>query len=65
MLSSATVIATAGIVIVGIFGQNIHIELFDLSTYAQFWEITFGTITGCVVLYILAFGMAKRSGLLR
>ncbi|KAG1328001.1 magnesium transporter MRS2-F [Cocos nucifera] len=65
MLSSTTVVATAGIVVVGIFGQNIHIELFDVPTYAQFWETTFGTIGGCVILYVLAFGLAKRSGLLR
>ncbi|XP_073106917.1 magnesium transporter MRS2-F-like isoform X2 [Elaeis guineensis] len=65
ILSFVTMAATAGIVVVGIFGQNIHIELFDLPTYAQFWETTFGTIGGCVILYILAFGLAKKSGLLR
>ncbi|XP_026659369.1 magnesium transporter MRS2-F-like isoform X2 [Phoenix dactylifera] len=65
MLSIGTVVVTAGVVVVGIFGQNIHIKLYDVPTYAQFWETTFGTIGVCLILYILAIGLAKRSGLLR
>ncbi|KAL6007639.1 Magnesium transporter MRS2-F [Asimina triloba] len=42
MLSTANMIFNAGIVVVGLFGMNIHISLFD-STPTQFWETTLGT----------------------
>ncbi|XP_073106907.1 magnesium transporter MRS2-F-like isoform X3 [Elaeis guineensis] len=64
-LTTATVVVTAGIVVVSIFGMNIGISLFDVATFSQFWETTFGTIAGCIVLYVLAIGLAKRSGLLQ
>ncbi|KAG0488027.1 hypothetical protein HPP92_006838 [Vanilla planifolia] len=65
MLSTATLMTTAAVVVVGIFGMNIGIDLYNVTTYHQFWETTFGTIGGCIVLYILAIGWGKRSGLLQ
>ncbi|CAO1946959.1 unnamed protein product [Urochloa humidicola] len=73
MLSTATVVITAGVAVVGLFGMNIGISLYDTPTTAEetraanmkFWETTFGTVTGCVILYIIAMGWGKRSGLLQ
>ncbi|XP_038987944.1 magnesium transporter MRS2-F-like [Phoenix dactylifera] len=65
MITTATVVVTAGIVVVSIFGMNIGISLFDVPTFSQFWETTFGTIGGCIVLYVLAIGLGMRSGLLQ
>ena len=72
MLSTATVVITAGVAVVGLFGMNIGISLYNPVTPAEtqaahvkFWETTFGTIAGCTVLYIVAMGWGKRSGLLQ
>lgn len=64
MLSTATVVTTAGVVVVGLFGMNIGIDLYE-APYHKFWETTWGTIVGCVILYILAIAFGKRSGLLQ
>ncbi|KAJ0988479.1 hypothetical protein J5N97_006835 [Dioscorea zingiberensis] len=64
MLSTATLVVTAGVVVVGLFGMNITIDLYN-APYIKFWETTFGTIGGCVILYILAIGWGKKSGLLQ
>ncbi|KAL6840007.1 hypothetical protein ACP4OV_029817 [Aristida adscensionis] len=73
MLSTATVVITAGVAVVGLFGMNIGISLYDdpkteearRSSNMKFWETTFGTIAGCVIMYIIAMGWGKRSGLLQ
>lgn len=73
MLTTATVVATAGIVVVSLFGMNIHIELMkDPETEQQkrasninFWETTLWSAFGCLVLYILAVILGKRSRLLQ
>nr|XP_010912043.1 magnesium transporter MRS2-F [Elaeis guineensis] len=64
MLSTATMVLTAGVVVVGIFGMNITIDLFN-APYIKFWETTCGTIGGCIILYVLAIGWGKKSGLLQ
>ncbi|RWW18179.1 hypothetical protein BHE74_00014551 [Ensete ventricosum] len=64
MLSTATVVTTAGVVLVGLFGMNIGIDLYN-APYYKFWETTWGTIVGCVILYVLAIGFGKKSGLLQ
>lgn len=64
MLSTATVVTTAGVVVVGLFGMNIGIDLYE-APFHKFWETTWGTIVGCVILYILAIAFGKRSGLLQ
>lgn len=63
MLSTANMILNAGIVVVGLFGMNIHINLFD-GKPIQFWETTIGTIVGCIILYIVAVGWGKKKNLL-
>ncbi|XP_078164620.1 magnesium transporter MRS2-F-like [Carex rostrata] len=73
MLSTATVVITTGVVVVGLFGMNIGISLYNPPTtpeeaqmsHMKFWGTTFGTIGGCVILYILAIGWGKKSGLLQ
>ncbi|KAM0947388.1 putative magnesium transporter MRS2 [Dioscorea sansibarensis] len=64
MLSTATLVVTAGVVVVGLFGMNIQIDLYN-APYANFWETTLGTIGSCVIVYILAIGWGKKSGLLQ
>ena len=63
MLSTATLVLNAGIVVAGVFGMNIHINLFD-SSQLQFLETVIGTIVSCFVLYIFAIGWGKKRGLL-
>jgi len=73
MLSTATVVITAGVAVVGLFGMNIGISLYDDPTTEEekraanmkFWETTLGTVAGCMILYIVAMGWGKRSGLLQ
>jgi len=72
LLSTATVVVTAGIVVVSLFGMNIHIELMkDPETDEEarnknmkFWETTCGTVAGCLAIYLLAIYAGKRSKIL-
>lgn len=69
MLTTATVVVTAGIVVVSLFGMNIHIELMaDPETpemarikNMKFWETTWGTVAGCAAIYLLAIYAGKKS----
>ncbi|KAM7517981.1 hypothetical protein LguiB_016943 [Lonicera macranthoides] len=63
MLSTANMILNAGIVVVGVFGMNISITLFE-GQPIQFWETTFGTVGGCLALYLIAVGWGKKRSLL-
>ncbi|KAF8411773.1 hypothetical protein HHK36_004332 [Tetracentron sinense] len=63
VLSTATLLLSCGIVIAGILGMNIHIELFNRGQ-AQFLETTSGIVGGFVVLYFIALRWYKRRGLL-
>ncbi|WVZ68036.1 hypothetical protein U9M48_017027 [Paspalum notatum var. saurae] len=72
LLTMATVVVTAGIVVVSLFGMNIHIDLMkDPETDEQariknmkFWETTCGTVAGCLAMYLLAIYAGKRSNIL-
>jgi Mg2+ and Co2+ transporter CorA len=72
LLTTATVVVTAGIVVVSLFGMNIHIELMaDPETDEEariknikFWETTWGTVAGCVAIYLLAIYAGKKSKIL-
>ncbi|KAA8547056.1 hypothetical protein F0562_003485 [Nyssa sinensis] len=63
MFSTANMILNAGIVVVGLFGMNIGISLFD-GQPVQFWETVFGTVGGCVALYLIAVGWGRKKSLL-
>lgn len=65
LLSTASLVLTAGVVVTGLFGMNISIDLYNVTTYHQFWETTYGTIAGCVILYIIAIAWGKKSGILQ
>ncbi|RRT64676.1 hypothetical protein GW17_00028645 [Ensete ventricosum] len=58
MLSTATVVTTAGVVVVGLFGMNIGIDLYN-APYRKFWETTLGTIIGCPQQHKEGFGRRK------
>ncbi|KAL5704371.1 hypothetical protein ACHQM5_022811 [Ranunculus cassubicifolius] len=65
LLSLANLLINAGIVVVGLFGMNITIDIFsDNTPRKKFWETTFGTITGVVVMYIISIYLGKKGGLL-
>ncbi|KAL6007640.1 hypothetical protein ACLOJK_033140 [Asimina triloba] len=64
VISTATLIVTSGIVVTGVMGMNVRIDLFNFGTQSQFLEATFGTAAGCVILYIMAIGFGKKTGLL-
>ncbi|GMN37922.1 hypothetical protein TIFTF001_007207 [Ficus carica] len=62
MLTTATLVVSAFVVVAGIFGMNIHIELFDSAKAGMpefLWTIGGGT-TGCIFLYVLAIAWSKR-----
>ncbi|KAF0902490.1 hypothetical protein E2562_017890 [Oryza meyeriana var. granulata] len=73
MLTTATVVVTAGIVVVSLFGMNIHIDLMkDPETPEMariknmyFWETTFGTVAGCIAIYLLAIYAGRKSKILQ
>ena len=63
ILDTATLIIGAGIVVVGVFGMNIHIALYD-STPANFTATILGTLGGCVALCLMAVCWGKKRFLL-
>ncbi|XP_062227179.1 magnesium transporter MRS2-E-like [Phragmites australis] len=73
MLTTATVVVTAGIAVVSLFGMNIHIDLMKAAETDEeariknmkFWETTWGTVAGCVVIYLLAIYAGKKSKILQ
>ncbi|KAJ4756671.1 Magnesium transporter MRS2-F [Rhynchospora pubera] len=64
MLSTATMILSLGITIVGLLGMNIHIPLFDVSPSLSFWEATGGVIGGSLGLYIIILAYYRKRKLL-
>jgi len=49
MLSTATMVLIAGIVVVSLFGMNIRISMMhDDAPEIKFWQTIFGTIGGCI-----------------
>ncbi|PIA47395.1 hypothetical protein AQUCO_01400218v1 [Aquilegia coerulea] len=65
LLSTANLLINAGIVVVGLFGMNITIDIFaDDTPKAKFWETTFGTVAGVVLLYIISIYFGKKGGVL-
>ncbi|KAK9941850.1 hypothetical protein M0R45_007543 [Rubus argutus] len=66
MLTTATLVVSAFVVVAGIFGMNIQIDLFDKSKAGMhdfLWTIGGSTI-GSVVLYTIAIGWCKHKRLL-
>ncbi|XP_030486493.1 magnesium transporter MRS2-3 [Cannabis sativa] len=66
MLTTATLVVSAFVVVAGVFGMNITIELFDDKKAGMpefLWTIGGGT-TGCIFLYVLAIAWCKHKRLL-
>ena len=66
MLTTATLVVSAFVVVAGIFGMNIHIELFDdqIAGDREFLWTVGGGATGTVVLYVIAIAWCKYRRLL-
>lgn len=66
MLTTATLVINAFIVVAGVFGMNITIDLFDVNKHGQkefLWTI-FGGTAGSIFLYVAAIGWFKHKRLL-
>ncbi|XP_021280018.1 magnesium transporter MRS2-3 [Herrania umbratica] len=66
MLTTATLVISAFIVVAGIFGMNIHIDIFDddKAGMSEFlWTVGGGT-TGTIFLYVIAIAWCKYKRLL-
>lgn len=71
MLTTATLVVSAFVVVAGVFGMNIHVELFNNDTDTQkavgmrkfLWTVGGGT-TGSIFLYIVAIVWCKSKRLL-
>ncbi|KAL5060550.1 hypothetical protein RYX36_032154 [Vicia faba] len=59
MFSTMNVIVSAGIAVVGWFGMNIHIDLFE-GQPRQFWATVGGTFSGCILLFIVSIWWGKK-----
>lgn len=66
MLTTATLVVSAFVVVAGIFGMNINIELFDPKLYGMrefLWTVGGGT-AGTIFLYVVAIAWCKHKRLL-
>lgn len=59
MLTTATLLISAFIVVTGVFGMNINIPLFEGGGTSQFLGVICGSAAICVVLYIAVIGWCK------
>ncbi|MCO5546720.1 hypothetical protein L7F22_000156 [Adiantum nelumboides] len=64
MLTTATLVLSGFIVVTGIFGMNINIEMFKTGTLGQFLWTIGGSAVGCVIVYTLVIGWCKWKRLL-
>ncbi|KAG6588720.1 Magnesium transporter MRS2-3, partial [Cucurbita argyrosperma subsp. sororia] len=66
MLTTATLVVSAFVVVAGIFGMNIHIELFEPEKAGMpefMWTVGGGTM-GTIFLYVIAIAWCKHKRLL-
>ncbi|KAK7308793.1 hypothetical protein RJT34_05034 [Clitoria ternatea] len=66
MLTTATLVVSAFVVVAGIFGMNIHIELFDtnFAGMREFMWTVGGSTAGTIFLYVVAIAWCKHKRLL-
>ncbi|MED6119147.1 Magnesium transporter MRS2-3 [Stylosanthes scabra] len=66
MLTTATLVVSAFVVVAGIFGMNIHIELFnsDVAGNREFLWTVGGSTAGTILLYVVAIAWCKHKRLL-
>ncbi|KAI5384092.1 hypothetical protein KIW84_071201, partial [Lathyrus oleraceus] len=58
IFNTINMIINAGVVVVGLFGMNIHIALFDGQPH-QFWATSGGTVLGCILLLLVSIWWGK------
>lgn len=63
MLTTATLVVSAFVVVAGIFGMNIKIDLFTKGMPEFFWTVG-GGATGTIFLYVIAIAWCKHKRLL-
>ncbi|KAK4258862.1 hypothetical protein QN277_005262 [Acacia crassicarpa] len=63
MLTTATLVVSAFVVVAGIFGMNIHIELFETGMREFLWTVC-GSAAGTIFLYVFAVAWCKHKRLL-
>lgn len=64
MLTTATLVLSGFIVVTGIFGMNIQIDMFENGTLSQFLWTIGGSAVACVCVYTLVIGWCKWKRLL-
>ena len=66
MLTTATLVVSAFVVVAGVFGMNIHIELFDpdKAGMPEFLWTVGGSTAGTIFLYVVAIAWCKHKRLL-
>ncbi|XP_045786767.1 magnesium transporter MRS2-3-like [Trifolium pratense] len=63
-IGTASVIVNFFVVVTGIFGMNIHIDLFEAKANSAFLETVFGCTATCIILYFLAMFWYKKRRIL-
>ncbi|KAK6945965.1 hypothetical protein RJ641_013509 [Dillenia turbinata] len=64
MLTTATLVVSAFVVVAGLFGMNINIELFNSGTMRDWLWTVGGSATGSLILYVIAIAWCKSKRLL-
>ncbi|CAN6235017.1 unnamed protein product [Urochloa humidicola] len=65
MLSTGTLVVSAGIAVTGVFGMNITIPLYTAATDGAFWQVTGGIVGATAAVYLVALLCYRRSGILQ
>ncbi|TKY60473.1 Magnesium transporter MRS2-F [Spatholobus suberectus] len=60
IFNTLNMIVNAGIVVVGLFGMNIQITLFD-GKPRQFWATTGGTFGGCILIFLVCLWWGRKN----
>lgn len=63
MLTTATLVVSAFVVVAGVFGMNISIDLFNKNGHEFLWTVG-GGATGSIFLYVIAIAWCKYKRLL-
>ncbi|CAN6241744.1 unnamed protein product [Urochloa humidicola] len=65
MLSTGTLVVSAGIAVTGVFGMNITIPLYTAATDGAFWQVTGGIVGATAAVYLVALLCFRRTGILQ
>ncbi|KAF8758158.1 hypothetical protein HU200_010676 [Digitaria exilis] len=65
VLSTATLMISAAIVVTAVFGMNVHIALFLTNNTNIFWVANAGMLGGAAALFVVAIAYYRKNGILR